>query len=66
MIDFLLSLFVCLYVSQSVSPLLPLVRFGQLLGCADKRIVNTFCEATDSPTERIAGSFEHKPLRLRF
>ena len=25
-----------------------------------------FCEATDSPTERISGSFEHKPLRLRF
>ena len=25
-----------------------------------------FCEATDSLTERIAGSFEYKPLRLRF
>ena len=36
---------------------------------ADKYIVNIhvyFYEATDSPTERIAVSFEHKPLRLRF
>ena len=36
---------------------------------ADKHIVNVhiyFSEATDSPTERIAVSFEHKTLRLRF
>ena len=26
-----------------------------------------FCDATDSPIERIAGSFfEHKPLQLRY
>ena len=36
MIDFLLGLFVC----QSVSPSLHLLRFGQLLRYADKRIVN--------------------------
>ena len=74
----LLGLFVCFFVCLSVSPSLPLVRFGQLLHYADKRFVNIsqvyietnvqiryvtvknvnfihayFCEATDSPTERI-------------
>ena len=41
-VTWLTSYFICLYVSQSVSqsvsPSLPLVRFGQLLCCADKRI----------------------------
>ena len=36
--DFLLGLFVC-FVSQIVSPSLRLLRFGQLLRYADKRIV---------------------------
>ena len=44
MFDFLLGLFVCmfvcLYVCMSVSPSLPLVRFGQLILCANKGIVN--------------------------
>ena len=33
-------MFVCLFVSLYVSSELHLVRFGQLLRCADKRIVN--------------------------
>ena len=44
MIDFLLCAFVCLdvclFVSLFVSSSLHLVRFGQLLRCAYKRIVN--------------------------
>ena len=46
MIDFLLGLFVCLffwfplYVSSSVSPSLPVVRFGQILRYADTCLVN--------------------------
>ncbi len=39
MIDFLIGLFVRLYVCLSLGPL-PLVHFGQLLRYADKRIVN--------------------------
>ena len=59
MIDFLLGLFVCQLVSQSVSPSLPLVRFGQLLydvRCVDKRIVNimkVYIEANNLQVELI-------------
>ena len=37
---FVLGPFVCLSVCLCVSPSLHLVRFGQLLHCADKRNVN--------------------------
>ena len=43
--------------------------FCWLPNYADKRIVDIhiyFCEALNSPTERVAVSFEQKPLRLRF
>ena len=41
MIDLLLGPFACLFVRcESVRFSLHLVRFGQLLHCADKRIVN--------------------------
>ena len=40
MIAFLFGPFVKLYVCLFFSSSLHLVRFGQLLGCADKRIVN--------------------------
>ena len=56
-------------------PGFPLADFiGHSIGCvdvlhADKSIVNIhvyFYEATDSPTECIAASFEHKSRWLRF
>ena len=39
-LDCLLGFFLCLFVCLPVSPSLPLVRFGQLLRRAGKRIVN--------------------------
>ena len=42
---------------------LELIRFSKLMFSL---FTFTFCEAMESPTKRIAGRFELKPVRLRF
>ena len=42
----------------------------ELIRCSTEKNVDfihvCFCEVTDSHAERMARSFEHKPIRLRF